>query len=100
MNIANNITKILLVGVVHFVIGVCLYYLRITHQSALFDSDVLVFLAPTGLALAGYFLVALFGMFPMRHWTGKVAPAILIAYVATAISFYCIMFFNLNMWGS
>jgi hypothetical protein len=99
MNIAKDITNILFVGVVHFVIGVCLYYLRITHQSAFFDSDVLVFLVPTGLALAGYFLVTLFYMFPKRHWKEKIAPSMLIAFMSTAISTTCVMIFAFNTWG-
>jgi hypothetical protein len=95
-----NLAKITLVGIAHFVIGTCLYYQRIIHPSALFYSDELVFLAPLGLAFAGYLSIVLFCMFTKRHWTEKLQIAVLIAFVASAISFYCIMFFILNTWGS
>ena len=100
VNIAKNVAKIILVGMAHTVIGVGLYYQRIIHQFSVFDSDILVFLAPMVFAFAGYFLVTLFCMFPKCNWSTRIAAAILIAFVATAISLMCTMTFAFNMWGS
>ena len=94
------LAKMVLVLMAHFAAGVCLYYQRTTHRSALFDSDVLVFLIPAALAFAGYFLITWSCAFPMRHRAMKITTVTLMALAATAMSSVCTMTFVFNRWGT
>ena len=90
----------MLVGAAHFAMGVFLYYQRITHQSPVFDADVLVFLVPAVSAFGGYFLVAWCCTFPTHRRAAKLALVTLIALLATAISCICTVTFAFNMYGT
>jgi hypothetical protein len=94
------LAKMVLVGIIHFAIGVSFYYQRITHRSLLFDSDVIVFLVPTISAFGGYFAVTWFCGFLRQQRITRITTAALIALAATAISSICVATFAFNRFGT
>lgn len=94
------LARMVLVGMAHSAIFVLFYYQRITHGFLLFDSDIVVFLVPTLLACAGYFMVTWYcGVRPQRFAT-RITIAVLIALAATAVSSVGAMTYAFGKFGT
>jgi hypothetical protein len=89
-----------LVGIVHWTIGVFLYYGRVKKMSPVFDSDYVVFIFPAILAYLGYYFIAWHGFFGAQRLMIKMILSGIIALGALSISELCKMMYAFSKYGT
>ena len=98
--IVRLLSGILLVALAHFALGSVLYYGRIKDIGPVLGSDLVVFVFPLIAAFAGYFTVSWCSGLLADRTALRIALAIMMSLIASAISTYAMMLFILNLFGS
>ena len=91
--------KMSLVGILHFVLLMGLYYGRVKHLPV-FDSDYVIFWLPSLLAFIAYFYLIWRDIFIDVGFASKLLRTAEIAMFAVFISFIFFCCIAFNMWGT
>lgn len=83
----------------HVITAVLLYRERVTGQLALAESDVVVFVMPTLIALVGFCAVFWFSGLLRFHRKQRIGVTIGFSLAATGFSFFVFMLLALNLYG-
>ena len=94
------LVKIFSIGVLHFTLGVALYYGRVKEVFPVLRSDLVVFIMPAILAFVGYFLITWVNVLSTHRLIIRLFLVSVIALCALAISGICIAIFAFNKYGT
>jgi hypothetical protein len=94
------LVKLTAIATIHVVIAVYCYYQRTTHQSPLWESDIVVFAIPSFLAFCGYFAALwMCDGLPFRPGT-RIVVIMLLSIGATVLSTLLAMIFAFSRFGT